>query len=248
MKRICLFTLLLSLLCSCSVNLEEIPWDSMVDTAIDRVVDYLLEGESTNGAGSSGSSGNVAPVSPSNNYSDYNFVPSSVPYYYNKANPHSNFLFLGMTVQENGNGWEVSGAVIGEKSLDEGNFQLAQSLSAEESFSLSLYEYLDDGTLRENKVDCFVNLPWDANRSFHFVNSQGETQTLVVDEWGVLRYEDGSAYYEATDFIHLYIENNTRLKPADGSEDYPDITQIPEGRFLVEVTVISEVCTSFQWR
>ncbi|MFI3255174.1 MAG: hypothetical protein R3Y63_12705 [Eubacteriales bacterium] len=229
------FGLCLSL-SSCSFSLEEVEWDAIVDDVLEVAVAWLLEDDG-NSAGASGTAGNLPPLAPSTP------AQEAVPYYYNEANPHSSFLFQGMTVEALETGYEISGTVLGEKIMDENSYALATE--GEGTFPLTFHKYLDNGTLREETVTCTIESKKETTFTFSCSISDGESYVINVDDWGIMTYEDGSIFYEPLSFIHLYVENSsTRL---EGAVDFSLIQEIPEGYFTVEAVVINGIVTSLTW-
>lgn len=223
-------------LSSCSVNLEEVEWDVLLDDLLVQAVDVLLENDGTS-PGSPNKPGNTPPTAPTQS------SISSTPYYYNDEDPHSSFLFHGLARSVISSGWELRGALLGQMVFDQETYDQA---SAEDSFTMTIPQFSNAGSKKDTYVDCLVYERVGNLIYFSYTNEAGEQINHSVDDWGRVFDANGEEYKVQKRFICLQITDNTRLVKADG-EVFDNLLDTSGEGYTVEVTVAASHISVLQW-
>ncbi len=234
--KIILLTSAMCLLTSCSINLDEVEWDSVIDDMLEVAVGYLLESDGTS-PGTTGTAGNIPPVPESRN------TEITTAFYYNEANPHSEFLFQGMSKRSLTNTYTLSGTVQRPKVMNAEDYAQCFTLSSDSSFPLTFYEFSPVGIKKEETMACFVVNTEPL--TIEFTTEDGEFFQYTVDDWGYYYDPDGERLLEPLNYVHLEVSNVVQLHPSDGSVcttpmDLPD-------SYLATVVVADGVVTSISW-
>lgn len=220
---------LLFLLTGCAELIDDFSagvYDNVLDNVFDVAVDTLLE---TNDDGAV--EGNTAPPPPENLA-----VPEQVDRFYNDIYGDGVYQFavFGEQIVTMGGGWEVTGMIMRESTVDSEAVASVYESPTDSKFSYSFQDYDGEGTLIYHTVECKSTGTTSHDSVYFNYSLNGNTVERTLKNSGVVGDDSGYIVYEPFEMVTFFIPFGCEMM--DKGEVYTNITDYYENRAEADET------------